>query len=165
DDREVLGEAIEEAANRLVQAGALGLRDAALYWAIRKAPAPQIDLRSSAGRRFEVVDRSAGSRLLGVLDESRAFRDGHPGAIYLHQGDTYVCEDLDLRRGEITVVRHDVSYYTQPKVDTDLEVRSREAVSTLGEARLHLGMVRVHNQVTAYQKKALGSRETLDTYF
>ena len=164
-DRDVLGEAIEEAANRLVQDGALRLRDNALYWAMRRHPAPQIDLRSSSGRRFDVVDRTEESRLVGVLDESRAYRDGHEGAVYLHQGETYVSEHLDIRRGEITVVRRDVAYYTQPKVDTDLEVLEREAVADLGPCRLHLGKVRVHNQVTAYQKKALGSRETLDTVF
>src|SRR5690606_33522263 len=34
-----------------------------------------------------------------------------------------------------------------------------------GGVTLHLGMVRVHNQVVAYQKKALGSRETLDMIY
>ena len=164
-DRDVLGEAIEEAANRLVQADLLRLRDDALYWAHRRHPAPQIDLRSSSGRRFDVVDRTGGSRLLGVLDESRAYRDGHEGAIYLHQGETYVSERLDLRRGEITVVRRDVAYYTQPKVETDLEVLERHARAEMGGVTLHLGMVRVHNQVVAYQKKALGSRETLDMIY
>jgi DEAD/DEAH box helicase domain-containing protein len=162
-DREILGGAIEEAANRLVQSGLLRLRDDSLYWSNRRRPAPQIDLRSSGGRRFDVVDRTAAPRLLGVLDEARAYRDGHEGAIYLHQGETFVCERLDIDRGEVTVVRKDVPYFTQPKVETDLEVLTREAVRPLGRARLHLGSVRVHTQVVAYQKKALGSREVLDT--
>jgi DEAD/DEAH box helicase domain-containing protein len=163
EDREILGGAIEEAANRLVQSGLLRLRDNSLYWSNRRRPAPQIDLRTSGGRRFDVVDRTSGSRLLGVLDEARAYRDGHEGAIYLHQGDTYVCERLDVERGEVTVVRKDVPYFTQPKVETDLEVLGREAVRPLGLVRLHLGSVRVHTQVVAYQKRALGSREVLDT--
>lgn len=165
DDREILGEATEEAANRLVQSGLLRLRDEALYWSNRRRPAPQIDLRSSGGRRFDVVDRTGAPELLGVLDEARAYRDGHEGAIYLHQGDTYVCERLDIARGEVTVVRRNVPYFTQPKVETDLEVLEREAVRDLGPSRLHLGRVRVHTQVTAYQKKALGSREVLDTVY
>jgi DEAD/DEAH box helicase domain-containing protein len=162
EDRGILGEPIEEAANRLVQGGALRLRDDALYWAQRRHPAPQIDLRSSGGRRFEVVDRTGHPRLLGVLDEERAYRDGHEGAVYLHQGETYVCKHLDLRRAEVTVVRQDVAYYTQPQVDTDLEVLDREAATDLGAARLHLGTVRVHTEVVAYQRKALGSGEMLD---
>jgi DEAD/DEAH box helicase domain-containing protein len=165
EDREVLGEAIEEAANRLVQADLLRLRDDALYWADRRAPAPQIDLRSSTGRRFDVIDRTGPPELLGVLDEARAYRDGHEGAVYLHQGDTYVVTRLDISRGEVWVRRQDVSYYTQPKVDTDLEVLERRSVADLGPCRLHLGSVRVHTQVVAYQKRALGSRELLDTVY
>lgn len=165
-DREILGEAIEEAGNRLVQSGHLRLRDDALYWAHRRRPAPQIDLRSSGGRRFDVVDRSGGGHeLLGILDEARTYRDGHEGAVYLHQGDTYVVEHLDVERGEVSVVRRDVAYFTQPKIETDLEVLERVAGESMGPVRLHLGRVRVHSQVVAYQKKALGSRETLDTVY
>lgn len=160
-DRAILGDAVEEAANRLVQGGLLRLRDDALYWASRLRPAPQIDLRSSGGRRFDVVDRTAAPQLLGALDEARAYRDGHEGAIYLHQGDTYACERLDLGRAEITVVRRDVAYFTQPKVETDLEVVERVATTVMGEGLLHLGSVRVHTQVVAYQKRALGSRQNL----
>lgn len=165
NDREILGEAVEEAANRLVQSGHLRLREDALYWANRRRPAPQIDLRSSGGRRFDVIDRTEGAELLGVLDQSRAYRDGHVGAVYLHQGDTFVVRQLDTDRGEVTVVRDDVNYYTQPKVETDLEVLERAAAEPLGPVRLHLGKVRVHSQVVAFQKKALGSRESLDTVY
>ncbi|HEX2152675.1 MAG TPA: DEAD/DEAH box helicase [Acidimicrobiia bacterium] len=165
EDREILGGAMEEAANRLVQSEYLRLRDDALYWSHRRRPAPQIDLRSSSGRRFEVVDRTGRPQLLGILDEARAYRDGHEGAVYLHQGETYVSERLDVRRGEVTVVRKDVAYYTQPKVESDLEVLERQAVTDMGRVKLHLGHVRVHSQVVAYQKKALGSRETLDMVY
>lgn len=163
EDRRILGEAVEEAANRLVQSGLLRLRGDSLYWSQRRRPAPQIDIRSSGGRRFDVVDRSGRGELLGILDEARAYRDGHEGAVYLHQGDTYVVEQLDLRRGEVGVVRKNVEYFTQPKVETDLEVLERVAAAPMGRIRLHMGRVRVHTQVVAYQKKALGSREIIDT--
>jgi len=165
EDRDVLGEAVEEAANTLVQSGHLRLRDGALYWAQRRRPAPQIDLRSSGGRRFDVVDRTGSPELLGVLDETRAYKDGHVGAVYLHQGDTYVVRQLDIQGGEVSVVRQDVNYYTQPKIDKDLEVLDRTSAASIGPVRLHLGSVRVHTQVVAYQRKALGSRETLDTVY
>jgi DEAD/DEAH box helicase domain-containing protein len=56
-----------------------------------------------------------------------------------------------------------VAYFTQPKVETDLEVLERVAATSLGPVRLHLGRVRVHSQVVAYQKKSLRGRETIDT--
>ncbi len=163
EDRQVLGAAIEEAANRLVQAGMLRLRGKALYWAQRRRPAPQVDLRTSGGRRFEVVDRTGRPQLLEVLDETRAYRDGHEGAVFLHQGETYVCTRLDPPRGEVTVTRRNVSYFTQPKVDTDLEVLKVSGTTAIGPVHLQLGTVRVHTQVVAYKKRALNTRETIDT--
>ncbi len=163
EDRDVLGGAVEEAANRLVQAGLLRLRGEALYWSQRRRPAPQVDLRTSGGRRFEVIDRTEHPQLLEVLDEMRAYRDGHEGAVFLHQGETYVCSHLDLARGEITVTRRNVSYFTQPRVDTDLEVLDVSGTEGIGAVGFHVGKVRVHTQVVAYQKRALNTRETLDT--
>lgn len=165
EDREFLGEAMEEAANRLVQAEHLRVRDGALYWDRRQRPAPQIDLRSSGGRRFDVIDRTTGSELLGVLDESRAYRDGHEGAVYLHQGETYLVHQLDIAAGEVTVVRRNVGYFTQPRVETELEVLERAADTSMGRITLQLGKVRVHTQVMTYRKKALRTRETLDTVY
>ncbi|CAN5880651.1 DEAD/DEAH box helicase [soil metagenome] len=163
DDRAVMGDVVEEAANMLVQSGHLKLRDDALYWAQRQRPAPQIDLRSAGGRRFSVVDRTGKPEELGVLDEARAYRDGHEGAIYLHLGETYLVERLDTTLAEVTVVRRNVAHYTQPKVETDLEVLHRSATVSMGQVRLNLGTVRVHSEVTAYQMKTLRGGELLDT--
>ncbi len=163
DDREIMGEVVEEAANLLVQSGHLKLRDDALYWGHRQRPAPQVDLRSAGGRRFSVIDRTAAPTVLSFLDETRAYRDGHEGAVYLHLGQTYLVEQIDTRLAEVSVVRAAVAYYTQPKVETDLEVLARTASTTVGQVRLHLGTVRVLSEVTAYQKKGLRKSDTLDT--
>lgn len=160
DDRALLGDATEEAANRLVQAGHLRLRDGRLHWARRRRPAPAIDIRTSGGPAYTVmVERTP----LGSLDEARAFRDGHPGAVYLHQGDTYLVEDLDPTERVVRVRQATVDYYTQPREEKSLEILDVEASHPLGPARHHLGWVRVESQVTAYQRRALGSRALLDT--
>jgi DEAD/DEAH box helicase domain-containing protein len=104
-----------------------------------------------------------GGRLLGVVEESRALRDAHPGAVYLHQGDTFISRRLDWERGEVVVAPADVDYYTQPKVETDLEVLAVVEEATMGLARWHLGEVQVHSQVIGYQRRALHSREVLET--
>ena len=162
EDRQVLGEAVEEAANRLVQAGHLRLREGRLTWARRQRPAPAIDIRSAGGASYVI---RAGRQALGTLDEARVFRDGHEGAVYLHQGESYVVERLDLVRREVVVRREDVDYYTQVRQDQDLEVLEVEASQAIGNARLHLGRVRSTTQVVAYQRRALGTRELLDTVY
>ena len=39
--------------------------------------------------------------LIGSVDESRVFSQAHPGAVYLHQGDGYVVEELDESVGAV----------------------------------------------------------------
>ena len=171
EDREILGVSMEEAANRLVQSGHLRLKEGRLFWGRRSRPAPAIDIRSSGGASYQIVSRergpslspSSGGSLLGTLDEARVYRDAHVGAIYLHQGDSYLVTSVDSALKQVSVTPAQVDYYTQTRQETDLEVIDDIATVDLGEARLHLGMVEVANQVVGYQKRKLGSRDLIDT--
>lgn len=160
DDREYLGTDLEESVNRLVQAEHLRLKDGKLYWARRQPPAPQLDLRSSGGPTYTIVDVEAGE-LLGTVEQERAFRDTHEGAIYLHQGSSYLVEHMDLKRHEISVRPARVDYYTQPRQDKAMEIVSVEARGRLGVLDHFLGRVVVESHVVGYQKKKLGSGEKL----
>ncbi|GIU91170.1 MAG: helicase [Acidimicrobiia bacterium] len=160
DDREVLGEGVEEAATELVAEGLLEVKGQALYWAGRHRPAGSVDIRSSGGPGYLVT---CDGRPLAVLDESRVFRDAHPGAVYLHGGDTYLVERLDLRNREVQVVEAEVGYYTQPKEEKFLDVVEVEASAAVGSVLHLLGTLRVEAQVVAYQRRKLGSREVIET--
>lgn len=162
DDRDTLGGQTEEAANRLVQAGHLRMRDGRLFWARRRRPAPQIDIRASGGPTYVVI---APEGPIGTLDEERAFRDGPEGSVYLHQGDTFVVERFDMERREIRVAPRQVDYYTQPKVEKVLEVIDVEQEGRIGPVGHHHGTVRVETHVVGYQMRKLGSREVLETVY
>jgi DEAD/DEAH box helicase domain-containing protein len=160
EDRDVMGDGMEEAASRLVRQGHLRLRDGRLYWARRQRPAPQIDIRASGGPTYHVVGPEG---LIGTLDEERAFRDGHQGAVYLHQGETFVVDRLDLERREIRVAPQQVPYYTQPRTEKVLDVIDEERVDHLGPVRHVLGRVQVETHVVGFRKLRLGTREVLQT--
>jgi len=51
--------------------------------------------------------------VLETMDRTQAYREAHKGAVLLHQGETYVVEDLDLKNLFIYVKKKDVDYYTQ----------------------------------------------------
>ncbi|MDP8958667.1 MAG: DUF1998 domain-containing protein [Actinomycetota bacterium] len=160
NDRDYLGEGMEEAANQLLQAGHLRLRGGKLFWSHRRAPAPEIDIRSSGGPIYSIIDQEAGE-LLGTVEEMRAFSQTHPGAVYLHQGYTYLVEELDLVRHRVGVREARVDYHTQAKVEKVLDVVGVEAQGALGALGHHLGRVRVESHVVGYQRKQLGSQATL----
>jgi DEAD/DEAH box helicase domain-containing protein len=160
DDSDTLGDGVEEAANRLTQQGHLRLRDGKLYWARRQRPASQIDIRASGGPTYHVIGPEG---LIGTLDEERAFRDGHQGAVYLHQGETFVVDTLDLERREVRVTPAQIGYYTQPRTEKILEIIDTDRQERVGSVQHVLGWLRVETHVVGYRKLKLGSRELLET--
>ena len=160
EDRMYFGDGLEESVNRLVQAEHLRMRDGKLYWARRQAPNPQLNLRSSGGPTFTIFNIDEGEQL-GTVEQERAFRDTHEGAIYLHQGDSYLVEQMDLTRHEIGVRPAKVDYYTQPKQDKAMDIIDVEARGRLGSMDHWLGRVRVESHVIGYQRKKLGTGEKM----
>ena len=160
EDQRFLGESMEEAANRLVQAGDLRLRQGRLYWARRTRPAGSVSIRSSGGSSFSVVDSTA-DELLGTLEESQTFNQAHPGAVYLHQGDTFVVDALDLANREVQVHPENVGYYTQAQEEKYLEILETRDRRPVGSLMQHLGSVRVESHVVAFKRKRIGSAEVL----
>ena len=160
DDHKFLGDRMEEAANRLVQTGDLRLRQGSLYWARRSRPAASVSIRSSGGSSFSVVDVAA-NELLGTLEESQTFNQAHPGAVYLHQGDTFVVDGLDLALREVRVHPEKVGYYTQSQEEKYLEILQTRDRRPVGRLRQHVGSVRVESHVVAFKRKRIGSGEVL----
>ena len=160
DDHRFLGDNMEEAANRLVQAGDLRLRQGRLFWSRRTRPAGSVSIRSSGGSSFSVTDHSAGE-LLGTLEENQTFSQAHPGAVYLHQGDTFVVDELRVADREVRVHRESVGYYTQPQEEKYLEILKVRDRRPLGGLTRHLGSVRVESHVVAFKRKQIGSGEVL----
>lgn len=162
-DRRYFGEGLEEAVSRLTAAGHTRMRDGTIVWSRRDAPAPRVPIRSAGSLPYVIIDEEGES--LGTLDQQRAFRDAHPDAVYLHRGDTFVVDQLDVDRREARVTRRDVDYYTQPRQEQELEILDVEASQRVGRLRLHLGNLRVESQVTGYERRRIGTREKLGSEY
>jgi DEAD/DEAH box helicase domain-containing protein len=160
-DAETLGEGFEEVADRLVAAGEL--RRHGGRWLPRRAgfPAGQVSLRSASPDSFTIVEAEEGE-LLGFVEAERAFSTVHPGAVYLHLGEPYEVEELDID-GRRALVRPALAdYYTQPKIETETFIESERATRDALGVRLSFGVVSVTQQVVAYQRKRLSDHEVID---
>ncbi len=162
DDRTFFGEEIEEAAPGMVQSGALRLRDGRLFWSKRRPPAPDINIRTSGGPTYTIYDRAEREQL-GTIEEHRAYSQAHPGAVYLHQGSTFLVEDLDRARHEIRVVSGSVDYYTQPKEEKHLDVLAVDGRRRVGRFEARLGRVEVETHVVAFRRKSIRGGAIIDT--
>jgi DEAD/DEAH box helicase domain-containing protein len=99
--------------------------------------------------------------LVGTVDQARAHSLVHPGAIYLHQGRSFLVTELDLEGRTATVEPADGDEYTQARSDIDIRVLHEDAHRTVGRVRLSLGAVEVCTQVTGYQRKDARSRRII----
>ena len=157
-DLPLFGPGTEEVLADLVRRGLLRHRPKGWFWAGRERP--DADLRGAGGPPVRLVEAATG-RLLGTVDSSSAHSQAHTGAVYLHQGEPYVVELLDLDEAVALVRADDPDYSTSARDVTDLRV-----VETLRSVRhegveLSFGTVDVTHQVVSYLRKRLGSGEVL----
>ena len=165
-DDEILGATWRERADELVAAG--GLRRASDGRYLPRSPgfpAGEISLRSASLDSIAVVDASSGE-MLGTVEAERAFGTVHPGAVYLHMGQSYEVRELDLELRRAIVEPFDGDWYTQPRKETMVYVEALgETGSPEGVDRgleLFFGDVSVTEQVIAYQRKRLSDHEVID---
>jgi DEAD/DEAH box helicase domain-containing protein len=150
----LFGERAWEVLGLLQEVGQLSYRRR-WYWTGGSYPAGKVNIRSASGESFNIVSVEQGGMLLGSVDSSSAFDTVHPGAIYLHGGESYVVTKLNIDERVAYVERTDVSYYTTPGDRTRVRVREVVESRTLGATTAHFGDVVVANQVTHYWRKQL----------
>jgi DEAD/DEAH box helicase domain-containing protein len=154
------GEPARHAVDGLTESGALRRRPSGWYWT--HTGRPEVDLRGTGGAPVSVVESATG-RLLGTVDPASSHAMLHTGAVYLHQGVTYVVDDLDLDDATALVHQEEPEWSTHARDVTDLSVVSVRAYRDAGPVGLFLGEVDVTNQVVSYQRRRLGTGEVLDT--
>jgi DEAD/DEAH box helicase domain-containing protein len=161
DDADTLGPRWQAYAERLVAHGRLRERAGRFTPRTDEFPAGRISLRSAGIDSVAVVE-AEGGELIGSVEIGRAHSTIHPGAVYLHLGQSYEVEELDLRGRRALVRPFSGDWYTQPKKETDTwieEVLDRRDVYGV---ELSFGVVSVTEQVVAFQKKRVADHEVLD---
>jgi DEAD/DEAH box helicase domain-containing protein len=163
DDLDWWAPVLDGAVHRLVNDGRLRVRRTGqgplAVWASTGWPSRGVGLRSGSSREFSI--RLADRTLVGTVDEARAFDVVHPGAAYLHRGDTFRVTDLDLDALVATVEADDGREYTQARSTVDIAVVGTDATRGVGASRLHLGDLEVTTTVVGYQRRETRSRKIL----
>nr|WP_018352281.1 DEAD/DEAH box helicase [Longispora albida] len=129
------------------------------YWTASHRP--EVDLRGTGGEPVAVVESGTG-KLLGTVDAGASHTQVHPGAVYLHQGSSYVVDELHLDEGVALVHPEEPDWSTHARDITEIRIVSTRDTVDAGPVRLHLGEVDVTNQVVSYQRRRLASGEVID---
>ncbi|WP_251600171.1 DEAD/DEAH box helicase [Arthrobacter sp. GN70] len=157
---ELFGPTAEGILNQLVDQGYLRKRPAGWFWTHPESAASMVNLRADGGGPVSIVDSETGS-LLGTMDSPQTHYQAHTGAIYVHQGDSYLVEDLNEEDHCVIVRRTNPDYYTTARDVTQIEVLQTLRSVEWGDVSVHFGEVKVTTQVVSFQRKALISNEVL----
>jgi DEAD/DEAH box helicase domain-containing protein len=156
------GEAARSVVADLVADTTLRRRPGGWYWTTpRQRPHSEVDIRGTGGHQVAVVEADTG-RLLGTVDPGSARTAVHPGAVYLHRGDSFVVDELDLDTGLALVHPEEPQWHTSARSTTDIRVVSVVHQWRSDEVSIALGEVEVTSQVVGYLRR-LPSGEVLDT--
>jgi DEAD/DEAH box helicase domain-containing protein len=150
-DLDIFGPQAHPVVEDLTRTGRLRRR-AAGWYSMRRSAAGPGGLRGAGDAPVRVVEQATG-RLVGTVDEPSAQLIVHEGAVYLHQGESYLVSRLDLADRVALVEPGDPGYTTTARDVTEIEVRDELRGMTWGEAEVRFGEVQVTRQVVSYSKR------------
>jgi DEAD/DEAH box helicase domain-containing protein len=150
----------EAVAAALVDDGLLRRRPSGCFPTPGVDPHPAVDMRGSSGGQIAILETATG-RLLGTSGAGQAPASVHPGAVYLHQGETYLVDSLDFEDGIAFVRAEDPGYTTSARELTDIVVTGPGERRTHGSVTVGLVPVSVSHTVTGYLRRRLNG-EVID---
>lgn len=125
-------------------------------------PFNRFGLRSASGGEVKIVNTDRD--LIGTVESSRAPSIVHPGAVYLHRGQPWRVESLDLTNRTAMVEQTDGKHTTQTRSSTMIEPLSVSQSKQVGHADVFVGQAKVTTTVIGYQLKKAGTKKVLEEF-
>ena len=107
-----------------------------------------VSLNNISSDIFKVV---CDGKLLETMDRAQAYREAHRGAVLLHQGETFIVEDFDLKNLIIQVKKRDVDFYTEEMKIIEISILNQIEKKEIGGFSVFLGEMEVNEQYVGYK--------------
>lgn len=124
-------------------------------------PQRKVNLRGT-GNSLPILHQESGAHI-GQIDKYRAFHETHPGAVYLHRGETFLIEELDLEAHIITASPAKVNYFTRVKTNKTTEILEVLEQRRIWSTRVFYGRLKVTEQVIGYERRLVRGQTLVGT--
>jgi DEAD/DEAH box helicase domain-containing protein len=131
------------------------------YFTPRKRPQRGVDLRG-AGESLAIVDGAG--KVVGSFDGVRVFKEGYPGAVYLHRGRSYQVKELDLEHRKVRVAPLRADYYTRARSEKETEILEETGRRPVANFLVRQGRLKVTETVTGFERRRLSGGDLLGVY-
>jgi DEAD/DEAH box helicase domain-containing protein len=160
----------------LADSGELSSVGEKFYFSGQTNPAARISLRHMSDNTFSIVLRKPGTspqapdsqradfqahEVIANVDAISAPELVYPEAVYLHNGETYFVRKLDLEGKVAYVERHEMDYYTQAVLESNVRVTGPRQTTDILGGQIGFGDVDVTWQTVAFKKIKFGTRENI----
>lgn len=132
------------------------------WFATKKRPHLKVDIRS-VGETYTIFNGKTGEAI-GTIDGIRAFKECHPGAIYLHRATTYHVEQLMIDKKDIIARRTDLKYFTRIRSEKETEIIKINRSQPKGQFVVKLGELKVTEKITGYEKRRIPGQELIGVF-
>lgn len=145
---------------QLAEAGWLRRRATGWFWTRNERASDLADLRGIGGGPVRIVEEVTG-RVLGTIDAGAAHSAVHTGAVYVHQGDTYVVSEFVPADSVAHAHRDEVDYSTHARELSDTRLGTVLRQQSWGLVQLSFGEAEVSSQVVGYLRRRHPSGEVI----
>lgn len=142
-------------------------------WAGPKFPAGDYSLRNMDKTRFKLIldEEKVSPKEIGAavpmcpviteMDESQAYHELHPGAVYMHGGALYEVLRLDLKSRTAYAVPFSGNYYTVPAGSMDTTILQVFDEMHFGRTQIHFGDININEIIYMFKKLQFHNHQNL----
>jgi len=156
---------VKEFLEFLQEQGVLHHSGAKYFWMADQYPAQSVSLRSASADavvlQIEADDGCVAPAVIGQVDFASALWMVHPQAIYLHEGQAYSVEALDLERKVAHLHPVETDYYTEPRTESTVQLLEKLDESEAPGGVKAYGEISVTTQVIGFRKVKWYTHEQL----
>jgi DEAD/DEAH box helicase domain-containing protein len=132
------------------------------FWMADSYPAAGLSLRSASPENIVLqVQDGRAPWTLGEVDLASAAWMVHPHAVYLHEGQQYFVQELDLVKQIATLIPVSLDYYTEPQRQTEIQILTRADLADVPGGQKGWGELQVTLHVAGFKKLRWLTRENL----
>jgi DEAD/DEAH box helicase domain-containing protein len=132
--------------------GLLDFRMGCFYYTQAQSPAQKVNIRGLGGENVVLYHHD---KILGLMEGWRAYQNAYPGAVYLHRGQSYLIQELDLERRYASLIEHSENYYTRVLIHSIVEPKRVLREKEYAFGKVALMRVTLTSCPVAYQKISL----------
>lgn len=129
-------------------------------WSGPAFPAGDYSLRNMDQTRFKLILKEE-KREITEMDESQAYHELHPGAVYMHDGVLYEVLKMDLISRTAECQYFQGNYYTVPSGIKETRILQKFENMDYGRMKVHFGDINVNEIISMFKKLQFHNHQNL----